>query len=83
MTVEYDLQGRMGVIDMLAVDPANQRHGIGSRLTQVALDQMRSRGMAMAMVETGGDRGHAPARSVYERAGFGLMPISRYFQRLK
>ena len=31
---------------------------------------MRSRGMDIAVVETGGDPGHAPARAAYEKAGF-------------
>jgi hypothetical protein len=38
--------------------------------------------MVVAMVETGGDAGHAPARRVYEQAGFRLLPISRYFREL-
>jgi hypothetical protein len=35
--------------------------------------------MSVAMVETGGDPGHAPARRTYEKAGFGLFPTARYF----
>jgi hypothetical protein len=34
------------------------------------------------MVETGGDPGHAPARHVYEKTGFTLLPIARYFKAL-
>jgi hypothetical protein len=34
------------------------------------------------MVETGGDPGHAPARRTYERSGFTLLPIARYFKNL-
>jgi hypothetical protein len=34
------------------------------------------------MAETGGDPGHAPARAVYERAGFTLLPVARYFRTL-
>jgi hypothetical protein len=34
------------------------------------------------MVETGGDPGHAPARRTYEKAGYTLMPIARYFKAL-
>jgi len=43
---------------------------------------MRSRGMDIAVVETGGDPGHAPARAAYESAGFTLLPIARYFRLL-
>ena len=72
----------MGVIDIIGVDPEYQRRGIGSRLTEVAIDHMRREGMDIAVVETGSDPGHAPARAVYEEAGFTLLPISRYFRLL-
>ena len=73
---------RMGVIDIIGVDPDYQRQGIGSRLTEFATEHMRSRGMDIAVVETGGDAGHAPARAVYKQAGFALLPIARYFRLL-
>jgi GNAT superfamily N-acetyltransferase len=73
---------RMGVIDIIGVDPDYQRRGVSLRLTEFAIDQMRSRGMDIVVVETGGDSGHAPARAAYERAGFTLLPISRYFRLL-
>lgn len=67
---------------MVAVDPAWQRNGIGARLTSFAVRWMKDRGMAVAMVETGADPGHAPARRTYEQAGFTELPVSRYFRRL-
>ena len=73
---------RMGVIDIIGVDPDYQRRGISSRLTEVAIEHMRSRGMDIAVVETGGDPGHAPARAAYEGAGFTVLPIARYFRLL-
>jgi len=73
---------RMGVIDIIGVDPDYQRRGISSRLTEVAIEHMRSRGMDIAVVETGGDPGHAPARAAYEAAGFTLLPVARYFRML-
>jgi len=73
---------RMGVIDIIGVDPDYQRRGISSRLTEFATEHMRSRGMDIAVVETGGDPGHAPARAVYEAAGFTVLPIARYFRLL-
>jgi ribosomal protein S18 acetylase RimI-like enzyme len=72
----------MGEIYMLAVDPAAQGRGVGSALTDFALARMKAAGMAVAMVETGGDPGHAPARRTYEKAGFDLLPIARYFKKL-
>jgi hypothetical protein len=34
------------------------------------------------MIDTGGDPGHAPARRVYEKANYNLLPIARYFKAL-
>lgn len=73
---------RMGEISMLAVDPDVQGRGVGSALTAFALDRMREAGMAVAMVETGGDPGHAPARHTYAKQGFRLFPVARYFKKL-
>ena len=72
----------MGEIEIIAVDPGFQRRGIGERLTELAFDHLRDRGMDIAVVETGGDPGHAPARALYEEVGFTLLPISRYFRSL-
>lgn len=72
----------MGVIDIIGVDPDYQRRGISSRLTALATEHMRSRGMDIAVVETGGDSGHEPARAAYEAAGFTPLPIARYFRLL-
>jgi GNAT superfamily N-acetyltransferase len=72
----------MGVIDIIGVDPDHQRRGVSARLTDFATQHMRSHGMDIAVVETGGDPGHAPARAAYESAGFTLLPIARYFRLL-
>jgi ribosomal protein S18 acetylase RimI-like enzyme len=72
----------MGEIYMIAVNPDAQKYGIGAALTSFALERMREAGMAVAMVETGGDPGHAPARRTYERQGFRLFPAARYFKKL-
>jgi GNAT superfamily N-acetyltransferase len=71
-----------GEVVMLAVDPPAQRRGVGSALTRAALDWIAGQGAAVAMVETGGDPGHAAARRVYERAGFTALPVTRYFTTL-
>lgn len=73
---------QMGEIYMVAVDPDHQRKGIGQALSEFACDWMKGEGIAIAMVETGCDPGHAPARRTYERAGFGLLPCARYFKKL-
>ena len=73
---------RMGVIDIIGVDPDHQRRGIAAQLTGFALDHMRSRGMDIAAVGTGGDPGHAPARAMYVASGFTLLPSARYLKLL-
>ncbi len=74
---------RMGWIEIIGVDPDYQRRGIGSQLTEFAIEHMRGHGMDIAVVETGGDPGHAPARAAYEAAGFTLLPVARYFRLLE
>lgn len=74
--------GQLGEIYMIAVEPQFQGRGIGVALTEHALRWMKEAGLTIAMVETGGDPGHAPARRLYEKSGFGLLPISRYFKKL-
>ena len=59
-----------------------QGGGIGTALTEFALDRLEDAGMKVAMVETGGDPGHAAARRTYEKAGYVLLPIARYFKNL-
>lgn len=72
----------MGEIYIIAVDPAYQRQNIGKALIEFSLEWMRDRGLSVAMVETGGDAGHAPSRAAYERAGFKRYPVARYFTEL-
>ncbi len=72
----------LGEIWMLAVDPDHQSRGIGTALTETATEWLRDSGMRVAMVETGGDAGHAPARHVYEKANYTLSPAARYFKAL-
>lgn len=71
-----------GDIDMIAVDPAAQRHGIGRTLTEDALSQIQAAGCTLAIVATGGDPGHAPARALYQATGFTALPLVRYYRQL-
>lgn len=73
----------MGEIYVLAVDPDYQRRGIASTLMEHSYQRSREAGMNMVMVETGDDSGHAPARAVYEAAGFQRWPVARYFKNLE
>jgi ribosomal protein S18 acetylase RimI-like enzyme len=82
VAVKLDSESSMGEIYMVAIDPEYQGRGIGSTLIEFALDQMKNAGVSIVMVETGGDPGHAPARRTYERLGFGLWSVARYFKKL-
>lgn len=83
VAVKLHSEDSMGEIYMLAVDPAFQGRGIGSALIEFALGWMKEAGMSIAMVETGGDPGHAAARHTYEKAGFDLWPVARYFRKIE
>lgn len=74
--------GGIGEVVMVAVDPGHQHHGLASALTDTAMTWLRDRGMAVVMVETGGDPGHAAARATYDSLGFTASPVMRYFKRL-
>lgn len=72
----------MGEIYILAVDPTAQRSGVASALMDAGTAKMRAAGMAIVMVETGDDPGHAPSRATYESVGFERWPVARYFRQL-
>lgn len=82
VAVKLHVADKMGEIYMVAVDPEFQGQGIASALIEFAVVWMKEAGMAIAMIETGGDPGHAPARRTYEKAGFELFPVARYFKTL-
>ncbi|MEL6401383.1 MAG: GNAT family N-acetyltransferase [Cyanobacteria bacterium J06607_6] len=82
IAVKLHSEDRMGEVYMVAVDPDFQGQGMGTALLEFALNWMKESGMAIAMVETGGDRGHAPARQTYEKVGFEVWPVARYFKPL-
>jgi GNAT superfamily N-acetyltransferase len=62
----------VGEIGLNAVDPKHAGHGIGTAMYEFALRRMKQAGMKVAVVATGGDDGHAPARRAYRKAGFGV-----------
>lgn len=80
--VRLHAEDKMGEIYIIAVDPEQQRRGIASRLIEHAISAMREAGMAIAMIETGDDPGHAPSRATYERSGFKRWPVARYFREI-
>jgi len=73
---------RAGEIHMIAVEPDHQGAGVGAALMQHALNHIKTHGVDLAIVATGGDAGHAPGRALYERFGFTPFPLVRYYRRL-
>ena len=73
---------RAGEIHMIAVDPAHQGAGVGAALMQRAITHIKAQGVDLAVVATGGDPGHAPARGVYERFDFNPLPMVRHYRTL-
>jgi GNAT superfamily N-acetyltransferase len=74
--------GPQGEITLLAVDPDEQRHGVGRALIDAAGEAMRAAGCVVAIVSTGGDDAHRPARAAYEAAGFTPLPTVFYSRLL-
>ncbi len=79
---ELDEKSKTGEIRLIAVHPEHQNHGIGTELNTFALQKLKDGGMKLAVVATGGDKGHAPARRSYEKAGFTGLPLVRYYKEL-
>ena len=81
--VAYKLhKNETGEVYLLAVHPEYQNDGIGAELNNVALKKMQESGIKMAVVGTGGDPSHAPARKSYEKAGYTALPLVRYYKKL-
>jgi len=82
--VSYELNddSKIGEIQLIAVHPDYQNCGIGTELNLFALQKLKENGMKLAVVGTGGDDGHAPARRSYEKAGYTGLPLVRYYQDL-
>ncbi len=81
-TVRLDHEESTGELHMLAVDPQQQKQGVGAALIRVAEGFMREEGMRVAFISTGGDPGHAPARVAYESAGYNPFPLVNYYKTL-
>ena len=79
---KLDLGDKVGEVDLLAVHPDYQNRGIADQLNRFVLEKMSASGMTLAVVGTGGDPGHAPARRSYEKAGYTGLPLVRYYKAL-
>jgi GNAT superfamily N-acetyltransferase len=82
VAIRLHIQRSLGELWMIAVDPNSQNRGLGTKLANVATEWIRAAGMRVAMIGTGGDPGHAPARRVYEKAGYTAMPVANFYKAL-
>ncbi len=71
-----------GELGLNAVHPAHQNKGIGPKLYEHILEEMKKQGIKIVEVATGGDASHAPARRAYEKCGFTPLPLVRYYKAL-
>jgi ribosomal protein S18 acetylase RimI-like enzyme len=76
-----DIAPGIGEITLNGVHPDHGGKGIGTALYHHALAALKSAGMLLATVGTGGDPSHAPARRAYEKVGFSVHIPSIYMYR--
>jgi len=82
VTYSLDEKKQVGEIGLNAMHPEHAGQGIGTAMYAFVLERMKSAGMKVATVGTGGDPSHAPARRAYEKVGFGLALPSVWLYRL-
>jgi ribosomal protein S18 acetylase RimI-like enzyme len=82
LAYDLDLDQQRGEVQLLAVHPDYQNQEIGTELNLIGLQKIKDAGMNLAVVGTGGDEGHAPARRSYEKAGYTPLPLVRYYKDL-
>jgi len=70
MSCRLDPKTQIAEVGYNAVNPQFLGRGIGKILVQSSLRYLRESGAEDVEVVTGLDEGHAPARAVYESAGF-------------
>jgi GNAT superfamily N-acetyltransferase len=71
VTYSLDEKKQVGEIGLNAMHPEHAGQGLGAAMYTFALERMKSAGMKVATVGTGGDPSHAPARRAYAKVGFG------------
>lgn len=80
---EVDKEKKKGIIEENAVSSKYRGMGIARKMYEFVLGKMREEGMVYAMVTTGLDEAHAPARRAYEKAGFDkTLESVRYFMEI-
>lgn len=72
VSVQLNRETKVGEIGLNAVHPSHAGKGIGSKMYNFSVAQMKKAGMKVATVATGGDPSHLAARKAYRKAGFAI-----------
>ncbi len=84
VTFKINFDRGLGIIDNNGVLPEFAGKGFGKFMYRHVLDYFRKQGLKVAMVETGLDDPHIPARKAYEGVGFDRStPVVYYWQDLR
>ncbi len=70
-----------GTVGYNAIARRQQGRGLGSALLRFVLARLRAEGMSYAGVIVAEDEDHAPARRMYEKAGFEFIARSAYLMQ--
>ncbi|HEX4046087.1 MAG TPA: GNAT family N-acetyltransferase [Gammaproteobacteria bacterium] len=73
---------KSGEIGINAVHPNHQKRGIGKMMYEHVLGVMKSNGIKLVEVSTGGDPAHLAARCAYEKCDFIPLPLVKYYKAL-
>ncbi len=73
--VGFGLESFRPVFASFSEHYGHQGQGAGTAINDFAVNRLRDLGMEFAIVATGTDPGHAPARRSYDKAGFTPMSI--------
>ncbi len=70
-------------IGINAVNPDYSGQGIGMQMYEYAFNYMKSKGIKLVEVSTGGDDSHIAARNTYKKAGFtASLPLVKFYKQL-
>jgi len=77
-----DPDRKIGEVNIVGVDPSDQRSGVGAALVRHAEAWLGEQGMRVVFIGTGGDPGHGPARALYASLGYRPFPVVQHYKRL-
>lgn len=81
VSVQLNPETHVGEIGLNAVHPNFSGRGVGTTMYEFAVGRLKETGMLVAVVATGGDPSHAPARRAYAKVGFDVQIPSVWMYR--